>query len=123
VFPYFLYLYLTEVSDRHATWGKRREGLEVGAEAGAAPTRGAVAIRNLIKVLPWQLGHMGTTRLVATEEVTAAALSFQVSSLVLLAAIVIPILFRRRGFHDLLAGTAVGATSGRSGTSAPGDAP
>jgi uncharacterized RDD family membrane protein YckC len=107
VFPYFLYLYLTERSDRHATWGKRREGLEVVAEAGAAPTRGAVAIRNLIKVLPWQLGHMGTTRLVATGEVTATALTFQVASLVLLAAIVLPILFRRRGLHDLLAGTTV----------------
>jgi uncharacterized RDD family membrane protein YckC len=50
---------------------------------------------------------MGTTRLVTTEVVTATALTYEVASLVLLAAIVIPILFRRRGVHDLLAGTTV----------------
>jgi hypothetical protein len=50
---------------------------------------------------------MGTTRLVATEEVTAAALTFEVASLLLLAAIVLPILFRRRGIHDALAGMTV----------------
>jgi uncharacterized RDD family membrane protein YckC len=105
--PYFIYLYRTEVSDRHATWGKRREGIEVTGEQGTAPGRGRVATRNLVKVLPWQLGHMGTTRLVATEEVTTIALTFEVASLLLLAAIVIPILFRRRGIHDLMAGTTV----------------
>jgi uncharacterized RDD family membrane protein YckC len=107
VLPYFIYLFLTEISDRHATWGKRRERLEVAAKSGTSPGWGAVAIRNLVKVLPWQLGHMGTTRLVTTEVVTATALTYEVASLVLLAAIVIPILFRRRGVHDLLAGTTV----------------
>jgi uncharacterized RDD family membrane protein YckC len=107
VLPYFIYLFRTEASDRHATWGKRRQGLEVSGEGGASPDRKAVAVRNLIKVLPWQLGHMGTTRLLTTEEVTAAASTFEISSLLLLAAIVVPILIRRRGIHDLLAGTAV----------------
>jgi uncharacterized RDD family membrane protein YckC len=116
VLPYFIYLYSTEVSDRHATWGKTREGIEVAAGSGASPGQGAVVIRNLVKVLPWQLGHLGTTRLVATEEVTTTALTFEFASLLLLAAIVIPIFFRRRGVHDLLAGTAVVGSSNESGT-------
>jgi uncharacterized RDD family membrane protein YckC len=107
VFAFFLYLYRTEVSTQHATWGKRREGLEVAGDEGASPGNAAVAIRNLVKVLPWQLGHMGTMRLIRSEGLTAAAVAFQAVSLLLLAAIVIPVLFRRRGLHDLLAGTIV----------------
>jgi uncharacterized RDD family membrane protein YckC len=121
VLPFFLYLFRTEASDRHATWGKRREGIVVAAPSGGSPGRGDVAIRNLVKVLPWQLGHMGTTRLVATEEVTATALTFQLASLLVLAAIVLPILFRRRGVHDLLGSTAVVGSSGESGTSGSRD--
>ncbi len=107
VLPYFLYLFLTEISDRHATWGKRRAGITVAGVDGTSPGRGAIAARNVLKVLPWQLGHMGTMRLATSDEVTAAAVTFEVASLLLLAAIVVPILNRRRGVHDALAGTTV----------------
>ena len=107
VLPYFAYLYLSESREPHATWGKRRAGLAVTDGEEASPKNSAVLIRNVVKVMPWQLGHMGTMRLVTTEEVTAAAITFQTASILLLASIVIPILFRRRGIHDVLASTTV----------------
>jgi uncharacterized RDD family membrane protein YckC len=71
------------------------------------PGGARIAIRNLIKVLPWQLVHMGTLRLVTSAEVSTAAISLQVASLTILVLVVGPILFGRRGLHDLLAGTRV----------------
>ena len=116
VLPYFAYLYLTELKRPHATWGKRRAGLTVTDDDGAPPKSSAVLIRNLVKVMPWQLGHMGTMRLATSSEVTTTAIALEVSSLTLLALIVVPILLRRRGVHDLLAGTQVTAKD-RPGTS------
>jgi hypothetical protein len=64
-------------------------------------------IRNLLKVLPWQLGHMGTMRLATSIEVSTAAISLQVASLTILILVVGPILIGRRGLHDVSAGTRV----------------
>ncbi|MGH8952949.1 MAG: RDD family protein [Acidimicrobiia bacterium] len=107
VLPYFLYLTVTEWRPPHATLGKRRAGITVIGKNGEPPGSGAVLVRNLVKVLPWQLGHMGTTRLIYTTEVTTAAISFQTASLAFLALVVVPILFGKAGIHDLLAGTRV----------------
>jgi len=107
VLPYFAYLYLTESKGPHATWGKRRTGLTVADREKAPPKNSAVLTRNLVKVMPWQLGHMGTMRLATTADATTTAIALQVGSLLLLALIVVPILLRRRGLHDLLAGTRV----------------
>ena len=41
-----------------ATWGKRRQGLEVVGAGGGAPTPREALVRNAAKILvPWQLGH------------------------------------------------------------------
>ncbi len=106
VLPYLLYLTLTEWKTPHATWGKRTAGIAVVGREGGPPTGAAVVVRNLIEVMPWQLGHMGTPRLVAST-VDPAAIWFEVASLVLVAVIVVPILVRRPGIHDLMAGTRV----------------
>lgn len=111
VLPYFLYLTLTERRSPHATWGKRRAGIAVIGKTGDPPGGGAVLSRNLVKVLPWQLGHMGTMRLVNSTSETAG-IWLNTASLALLALIVIPILFRRPGIHDLLAGTRVTSAEG-----------
>lgn len=71
VVSYLAYLVRTEVSAAHATWDKRRTGLTVRAAAGTPPMRRSVLIRNLVKVAPWQLGHMRFA--VATGAVPAAA--------------------------------------------------
>jgi len=107
VLPYFLYLTITEWRPPHATWGKRRAAIAVIGNDGHPPGGGAVLVRNLVKVLPWQLGHMGTTRLVSSAVVTTSAISFRGASIVLLALVVVPILFSKAGIHDLLAGTRV----------------
>jgi uncharacterized RDD family membrane protein YckC len=107
VLPYLLYLTVTESGAHHATWGKRRVGIAVVGRNGAEPATGAVLLRNLVKVAPWQLGHMGAMRLTTATEIPPVAVWLQGSSMVLLALIVIPILFRRPGIHDLVAGTRV----------------
>ncbi len=112
VVPYFLNLVLTETSPSHATWGKRRTSLTVAGTNGSGPGRSAIVLRNVIKVLPWQLGHMGTMRLATSDTPSGLALWLETGSLVLLALIVLPILLGRRGVHDLLAGTRVTPTTG-----------
>lgn len=106
VLPYLLYLVRTEVGPAHATWGKRRSGLVVARACGAAPSARSIVVRNVIKVLPWQLGHMAATRF-ALGTGTVTAVVADVLSIALLAAVAGPPLWRRRGVHDLLAGTAV----------------
>src|SRR5690242_16521314 len=63
VLPVWLYLTVTESSAAGATWGKRRAGLRVVGPRGrrARPVR--IAIRNAVKLAPWQLGHLGVIAL------------------------------------------------------------
>lgn len=104
VIPFWRYLVITEAGPSHATWGKRRAGLAVAADP--VPTVGRVAFRNLIKVLPWQFGHLSAMRF-ATGEVTVFAVVAYVVAMVLLVAVALPPLLGRRGLHDLAAGTRV----------------
>lgn len=50
-----------ESGPSRATWGKRRQGLEVVRRDGGAPTPREALVRNAAKILvPWQLGHTAT---------------------------------------------------------------
>lgn len=106
VLPWWVYLTVTESGARHATWGKRRAGLIVSRSRDPLTT-GNVALRNLVKVLPWQLGHLGASRFATQPDVTVLAMIFTVTSLVLLVMVAGPPLVGRPGFHDRMAGTAV----------------
>jgi uncharacterized RDD family membrane protein YckC len=106
VLPYLLYLTLTETSGWHATLGKRRARLTVADAAGGPPSRGAVWVRNLVKVAPWQLAHLGVARFVLDAQPTTAVL-LTVSGLMLGAAVLVPALTSGRGLHDRCAGTRV----------------
>lgn len=67
-----------------------------------------VLLRNVVKVAPWQLGHMAALRFIhAGDQPPASAISSNVLSMTLLVAVAGPPLVHRRGLHDLLAGTAV----------------
>ena len=55
--PVGLYLYLNESGPAQATWGKRRMGLVVRSYDGARPGRGQIAIRTVVKLLPWEISH------------------------------------------------------------------
>jgi uncharacterized RDD family membrane protein YckC len=107
VVPYLLYLIGTEAGPTHATLGKRRAGLGVAASDGTPPTFRQIVARNVIKVLPWQLGHMAAFRMAAEARPSAAAIAFDVLALLVLVAVAGPPLARRRGLHDVIARTTV----------------
>lgn len=110
VVPFLVYLVRTEAGPAHATWGKRRSGLMVEAADGPPPGTARVVLRNVIKVLPWQLGHMAAMRFNSGADISLAV-ALDVASLTLLALVMGPPLPERRGLHDLIAGTAVRAAS------------
>ncbi len=71
---------------------------------GSALSTGRVALRNLVKVLPWQFGHMAVTRFPVDEQLGMTVTGVALASLVAVAG---PPLVRRRGVHDVVAGTVV----------------
>lgn len=110
VVPFLVYLVRTEAGPARATWGKRRSGLVVETADGPPAGTASIVLRNMIKVLPWQLGHMAVMRFSSGADI-APAVAFDVASLTLLALVMGPPLPGRRGLHDLIAGTAVQAAS------------
>ncbi|MBM7562152.1 RDD family protein [Fusibacter tunisiensis] len=83
--------------------GKRKAGLELYY---ANKTFGASLVRNIIKFLPWQLGHIGTIRGIYTNFDTVAII-FTICSMVLAIVLLVMGLVRRDKRHlgDLIAGT------------------
>jgi uncharacterized RDD family membrane protein YckC len=118
VLPYVVYLSLTETSRRRATLGKRWAGLVVADAHGGTPGRDQVWLRNLVKALPWQLAHLGVTRIVLDVQLPAAVV-LQVLALALAAACMVPSLVGGRGVHDRLAGTRVELAGPRADAGAP----
>lgn len=106
VVPYLVYLTTTEAGKTHATWGKRRVGLALDDPSGSI-TFGQVLVRNTVKVLPWQLGHMSAMRFAMTDAPTPSAVLLFIGSMIVLAAVVVPVLVGRTGLHELIAGTRV----------------
>lgn len=106
VVPYLAYLIMTEAGPHRATWGKRRTALVVSSPKDT-PTTGQVFTRNLVKVLPWQLGHLSAMRFATTDVTTGSTPVLFVGSIAILAAVVVPVLVGRTGLHDLVAGTRV----------------
>lgn len=106
VVPFFVYLVRTEASSAHATWGKRRAGLRVSGIGESEPGVGPVVRRNAVKVLPWQVGHMGAVRL-ATGEAEVLGMVLNLAAIALLAAVAGPPMFGIRGLHDIAGGTRV----------------
>jgi uncharacterized RDD family membrane protein YckC len=106
VIPFLIYLSATETGPRHATWGKRKARLRVFDGRGDDPGSGAVWIRNIAKLLPWQSAHMGIEALVRNGG-SSIGKGFIIGALVLLVAVAGPPLAGRRGMHDVIAGTVV----------------
>lgn len=123
VVPWWCYLSLTESSARHATLGKRWAGLVVADAAGGLAGTGAVWLRNLVKAAPWQLAHLGVSRMIYELQLGLGAV-FLVASLALLAACAGPALTGGRGLHDRAGGTRVQREHGSppGGRPAPGNA-
>lgn len=106
VIPVIAAFSIMEGTRRSASWGKRRVGLEVRYDG--PPIRGSI-IRNTVKFLPWQFGHMGT--------IDGLYNGFEApfSTVFLSLAIALPIIYiamvlirrDRRHLGDLLAGSTV----------------
>jgi uncharacterized RDD family membrane protein YckC len=114
VFPVWLYLTVTEAGRAHATWGKRRAGLRVTGPAGAPVGPARAAVRNAVKLLPWELAHLGVASLLAGGEaatlVSPAAAWLPLTASYVLVGITLAMMLVRRdraALHDLAAGTRV----------------
>lgn len=55
--PILLYFYFTESGKRHASIGKRVAKITVASTSGASPSKKQIAIRTLVKFLPWEIAH------------------------------------------------------------------
>lgn len=116
--PVGLYLYLSESSSAQASWGKRRLGLLVTTTDGHRPSRGQVAVRTVVKLLPWEVAHTFVWQMQAVFYRDGYDADVPVWILVglnaVLAAIVVylamSLLGGRRGPHDRAASTIVTAS-------------
>ncbi|GAB3347797.1 RDD family protein [Modestobacter lapidis] len=109
VLPVWTYLTLTERGAAQATWGKRRTGLRVVAAGGNRAGGARVAVRNAVKLLPWQLAHVSVARVIL--EVEAPVVIGTTYGLSLLLPVVsIAMAWRdplHRALHHRIAGTRV----------------
>ena len=88
------------------SWGKRRAGLQVVYRRSSHLI--SALLRNVLKFLPWQLGHVSTIRMMY-QEPDLLAIALNVLSLTLLIIITLMALLRKDKRHlgDFLAGTQV----------------
>ncbi|WP_222192224.1 RDD family protein [Modestobacter italicus] len=109
VLPVWAYLTVTEAGVRRGSWGKQRTGLAVVAGDGRRAGAGRVAVRNAVKLLPWQLAHVAVARIIAEVDApVTVATTYGLSLLV--PAVSLAIAWRdpaHRALHDLVAGTRV----------------
>jgi uncharacterized RDD family membrane protein YckC len=109
VLPVWVYLTLTEAGAGQATWGKRRSGLRVVGVDGEHPGWRRIALRNGVKLLPWQLAHVSVARaIVGADEPIVMATTYALS--LVLPAVSIWLAWRDplgRSLHDRVAATLV----------------
>lgn len=84
---YFIYREIRYSS----TWGKEKTGLVVKTK-----TKKAIIFRNILKFLPWQLGHMSTIRGIY-HAYDALAIIYSTLSLLLVAIYVISFVLSKQG--------------------------
>lgn len=58
-FPMWIYFIFTEKSEKQATLGKRLMGLKVQSVIGTRINRKQSLYRTAIKLLPWEIAHLG----------------------------------------------------------------
>ena len=112
ILPVILYFTLLESSPRQATWGKRRVGLIVVDAEGKRLTRTRAFIRNLVKLLPWQIAHTSIYHLLALapgEEPTPLHMSGLLLTYLLVGFYIISVLVskKNRAPYDWVAGAFV----------------
>ncbi|NKG21560.1 RDD family protein [Paeniglutamicibacter terrestris] len=109
-----IYLYKTESGAHHATWGKRRMGLQVRSVSGEVPGRMDILLRTVVKLLPWESAHFFIWQMMHVYyqrgyDATPPVWIFVGLNAVSLTALVylLLVLITGRGPHDLAARTMV----------------
>lgn len=99
-------LFFSWMDSRGGSWGKKKAGLKVIFQEPPLPS---ALIRNSIKFLPWQLGHMGTIAGIYSNYDSLFGHICTGLSLLLLCILLLMALFRKDKRHlgDLLAGSQV----------------
>ena len=107
VLPVWLYLTISEAAAASATLGKRVRRLIVQSNPNRAHVA-AIALRNVVKLLPWQLAHLAVSRFILDEQV-GLAIAFDILAIALaLVTVAMAVIDpRRRALHDRVAGTVV----------------
>lgn len=106
VFPVTVYSILKEAKKPYASFGKEKVGLKVSYTGN--PVKGSI-IRNVLKFLPWHLGHVSVIKLAYRNAFTIPAALYYGLSISLLITYILMVIFRRDHRHlpDLLSGSQV----------------
>jgi uncharacterized RDD family membrane protein YckC len=106
VVPIIIIFSIMEGSKNFASWGKRKANLRVVYRGN--PMKGSF-IRNTLKFLPWQFGHMSTINGIYNDFDTPFSMIFLTLSLILsIVYILMPFINRdNRHLADILAGSIV----------------
>ena len=116
--PAGLYLYIGESGPAQASWGKRRLGLVVTGIDGSRPSRSRVAVRTVVKLLPWEVAHTLVWQMQAVFRRRGYEADVPVWIMIGLSAVLVVVvaylamslLGSRRGPHDRAASTVVRAS-------------
>lgn len=109
VLPVGAYLAAAEAGRHHATAGKRWQGLRVTTGAGGRVRPRQAVVRNAVKLLPWQLGHIAAARWIRGNNRSPVGWAAYGLSLLMAASTVAVAVRDREGraLHDLVARTRV----------------
>jgi len=110
IVPVILYSIIMEAGKKHGTLGKQKMKIKVSAIDCNAVNLRHIIVRNMIKFLPWQFGHMMMFR--------GFALNWELSPYwksMLIITVILPIIWiavvvirnDHKGIHDLIAKTTV----------------
>lgn len=107
--PVFLYFVITESTSKHATLGKRKAGIYVASIKGSI-TLWQIILRNMIKLLPWQMAHMAIFNVFANN--SEPTLLFYFYSIFIYLLPIVNIAFMvcrkdRKALHDLISNTVI----------------
>lgn len=112
VLPVWAYFTVAEASSAQGSCGKRRAGLRVVTAGGRPITWRQAAVRNAVKLAPWQLAHVAVARIILEVDAPVTIAVTYVLSL-LIPVISIAVAWRdplHRALHDRAAGTRVART-------------
>jgi hypothetical protein len=106
VVPIIIVFSIMEGSKHFASWGKRKANLIIIYKGD--PMKGSI-IRNILKFLPWQFGHMSTINGMYSDFNTPFSLIFLILSFSLSIVYILMAFIRKDGRHlaDILAGNQV----------------